>query len=99
MQWVLHERYGSTTAQEQELWQAVLRALEGQVTHATYDMLFPHITLLAVTNGVARSSVPNEMVQQWLAYRLNRVLLRSLESRLATELVLDFVRLQPDEWC
>lgn len=98
VQRVLHERYG-TTAREQELWQAVLRDLEGQVTRATYDMLFPHTTLLSIAGGVARIGVPNEMVQQWLAYRLSQVLLRSLESHLATELELDFVRLQPDEWC
>ncbi len=94
---ILRERYG-TTEREREQWQSVLFELQGRLTRATFQLLFPHTMLLQVEKGVARIGVPNEMVEQWLAYRLRLVLAQALAQYVQPDLEPVFVILKPDEW-
>jgi len=89
----LRRKYG-TSQRELDLWPEVLKEISLQPTTATFNTCFTGTSLLALETDRAVIGVPNDQAREWLHNRLYKIIKRSLDGFLDSQVELEFVILQ-----
>lgn len=88
--------FGAPIASPPRAWQAALGELQLQVTSDTFEMYLHPTRFLAHEDGTFLIAVPNAFVKDWLEFRLNRVVKRTLRDIINREVEVKYtVQPQP----
>src|SRR3989338_6711951 len=63
-----------------KLWESVLAEVELEISKANFATWFKNTNIINQDEGVARLSVPNPFVREWLSSKYHRMILKALRN-------------------